>query len=201
MQMAAACNVSPPESPSADVPVEIALTPHGGGHFARGAGRGFAGKGLNRHQVWPPAKSLSASLRDPNRETRSLPPNQKYRPYQLQPAVSRRTKMKVPRILLIAVFVSWALSPSGRWLKAQEHAAHYHRYKFIDLGTLGGPHSYGSPNGLGSRLLNSAGVVASSADTTAEHPDAPGFCGVPDLLGCACFPMEPWGNDRSGCSG
>jgi len=69
----------------------------------------------------------------------------------------------------------------------QEHAAHYHRYKFIDLGTLGGPHSYGPVNGLGSRLLNNAGVVASYADTTAEHPDAPDFCGVPDCLVAHAF--------------
>src|SRR5581483_2409548 len=64
---------------------------------------------------------------------------------------------------------------------AQEHTAHHH-YKFVDLGTLGGPHSYGSPNGSGSRLLNSAGVVASSADTTAQDPFASFFCYVPDCL-------------------
>jgi probable HAF family extracellular repeat protein len=64
---------------------------------------------------------------------------------------------------------------------AKEHARPHH-YKFIDLGTLGGPHSYESPNGPGSRLLNSAGVVAASADTTAEHPDAPDFCAAPDCL-------------------
>jgi hypothetical protein len=53
--------------------------------------------------------------------------------------------VKVPRILLITVFISWALSLSGRSLKAQEPASqlqeHKHarpRYKLIDLGTLGG---------------------------------------------------------------
>jgi probable HAF family extracellular repeat protein len=69
----------------------------------------------------------------------------------------------------------------------REHPAQHHHYKFVDLGTLGGPHSYGSPNGLGSRLLNSAGVVASSADTTAEHPDASDFCGVPECLVAHAF--------------
>jgi probable HAF family extracellular repeat protein len=61
-------------------------------------------------------------------------------------------------------------------------AAQHTRYKLIDLGTLGGPHSYGSPNGPGSRLLNSAGVVAFSADTTAQDPLAAIFCFVPDCL-------------------
>lgn len=32
------------------------------------------------------------------------------------------------------------------------------RYKLIDLGTLGGPHSYGSINGDGFQLLNNSGV-------------------------------------------
>jgi hypothetical protein len=54
-------------------------------------------------------------------------------------------------------------------LTAQQSAQRYRpRYKHIDIGTFGGPISYGSPNGVGSRLLNNAGVVASSADTTAE---------------------------------
>jgi probable HAF family extracellular repeat protein len=70
---------------------------------------------------------------------------------------------------------------------AQEHAVQHHHYKFIDLGTLGGPHSYGSPNGPGSRLLNSAGVVASSADTTAQDPLAAIFCYVPDCLVAHAF--------------
>ena len=69
----------------------------------------------------------------------------------------------------------------------QERAAHYQHYKFIDLGTLGGPHSYGSPNGPGSRLINNAGVVASSADTTAQDPLAAIFCYVPDCLVAHAF--------------
>jgi probable HAF family extracellular repeat protein len=50
------------------------------------------------------------------------------------------------------------------------------RYKLIDLGTLGGPHSYGSVNGDGFQLLNNAGVVSSFADTSSPDPSAPAFC-------------------------
>ena len=86
-----------------------------------------------------------------------------------------------PRTLILMLLAGLTLPV---WLNAQQaESKHKHpRYKLVDLGTLGGPLSYGSPNGLGSRLLNNAGVVASSADTTAEHPDAPDFCGVPDCL-------------------
>jgi hypothetical protein len=72
------------------------------------------------------------------------------------------------------------VSSSCRNQKLRARAVRHHHYKFIDLGTLGGPHSYESPNGPGSRLLNNAGVLAASADTTVEHPDAPDFCGAPD---------------------
>jgi hypothetical protein len=75
----------------------------------------------------------------------------------------------------------------AQYAPMQDHAAQYQHYKFSDLGTLDGPHSYGSPNGLGSRLLNNAGVVSSYADTTAEHPDAPDFCGVPECLVAHAF--------------
>ena len=50
------------------------------------------------------------------------------------------------------------------------------RYKLIDLGTLGGPISYGSVNGDGFRLLNDAGMVASSADLAVPDPNASFFC-------------------------
>jgi hypothetical protein len=50
------------------------------------------------------------------------------------------------------------------------------RYRFVDLGTLGGPVSYGSPNGEGNQILNESGVVAGSADTALPDPNAPDFC-------------------------
>ena len=51
------------------------------------------------------------------------------------------------------------------WLTASQHSHRHPRYKLVDLGTLGGPFSYGSANGDGGRLLNNAGVVSSWADT------------------------------------
>jgi probable HAF family extracellular repeat protein len=62
----------------------------------------------------------------------------------------------------------------------QEHK--HHRYKLVDIGTLGGPISYGSADGNGGRLLNNAGVVSSYADTTVPDPNAPDFCFDPDCL-------------------
>jgi hypothetical protein len=56
------------------------------------------------------------------------------------------------------------------------------RYKLIDLGTLGGPHSYGSINGDGFQLLNNSGMVASYADTSVPDPNAPNLCFDP-----SCF--------------
>ncbi len=55
-------------------------------------------------------------------------------------------------------------------------------YKVVDLGTLGGPISYGSANGDGGRLLNQLGVVSSYADTTFADPFAPEFCFDADCL-------------------
>jgi probable HAF family extracellular repeat protein len=66
-------------------------------------------------------------------------------------------------------------------LAAQEPAKQPH-YKLIDLGTLGGPHSYGSVNGDGFQLLNNSGVVASYADTSLPDPNAPNFCSVQDCF-------------------
>jgi len=63
---------------------------------------------------------------------------------------------------------------------AQSVSANRARYKLIDLGTLGGPISYGSSAGDGTRLLNNAGVVSTYADTSLPDPFAPDFCFVPD---------------------
>ena len=57
----------------------------------------------------------------------------------------------------------------------------HHQYKLVDLGTFGGPVSYGSADGPGGRILNDAGVVSSYADTTQPDPFAD-FCFDPDCL-------------------
>jgi probable HAF family extracellular repeat protein len=94
----------------------------------------------------------------------------------------RRIVIRCQSVIAVATTLFAILSIPGMAV-AQEHAVHHHHYKFIDLGTLGGPHSYGSPNGPGSRLLNNAGVVAGSAQTTAPDPLAAIYCyGPPDCL-------------------
>jgi probable HAF family extracellular repeat protein len=50
---------------------------------------------------------------------------------------------------------------------------HPGRYAFVDLGTLGGPASYGSASGFGSVLLNNRDQVGSYADINVPDPDAP----------------------------
>lgn len=62
-------------------------------------------------------------------------------------------------------------------LRAQEP-----RYRLVDLGTLGGPHSYGSVNGEGFSLLNNAGEVASFADSALPDPNSAFFCYDPDCF-------------------
>jgi probable HAF family extracellular repeat protein len=93
-------------------------------------------------------------------------------------------------VLRVAVILVATLATS-RWLAAQvqteEHSKkEHHHYKLIDLGTLGGPHSYGSVNGDGFQLLNNSGVVASYADLAAPDPNAPN-CYVPDCSQAHAF--------------
>jgi probable HAF family extracellular repeat protein len=72
---------------------------------------------------------------------------------------------------------------------AQAGGKHHH-YRLVDLGTLGGPHSYGSVNGDGFALLNNSGVVASSADLSSVDPNAAFFCYNPP--GCLQAHAAMW---------
>jgi probable HAF family extracellular repeat protein len=47
------------------------------------------------------------------------------------------------------------------------------RYKFVDIGSLGGPASYGSASGVGSVNLNNHGEIGAYADIDAPDPYAP----------------------------
>jgi probable HAF family extracellular repeat protein len=51
-------------------------------------------------------------------------------------------------------------------------AAQHPRFRLVDIGTLGGPHSYGEINGA-DVLLNDSGIVESWADTAVQDPNAP----------------------------
>lgn len=87
------------------------------------------------------------------------------------------------RILFVTSVLFCAV---GNPLRAQDTTVksgpRHRRYKFIDLGTLGGPVSYEPDNGEGNRVLSNSGVVASSADTTVPDPQAPDFCFNPDCF-------------------
>jgi probable HAF family extracellular repeat protein len=86
-----------------------------------------------------------------------------------------RTLTSIVAITLFAVLATPMLA-------AQEQKKEHTRYKLIDLGTLGGPHSYGSVNGDGFSLINNSGVVASFADTALPDPNAPNHCFDPDCF-------------------
>jgi probable HAF family extracellular repeat protein len=83
-------------------------------------------------------------------------------------------EMKGGTAFLIAVILFALAQPN-------ELRAQHPRYRLVDLGTLGGPHSYGEINGDGIPLLNNSGIVGSFADTTAADPNAPN-CAVPDCF-------------------
>ena len=74
-----------------------------------------------------------------------------------------------------ALLAGTAVQPG---LTAQEkpHSKDHHRYKLIDLGTLGGPLAYRSVNAPGYQIINDAGVVSFAADTATPDPNAPNFC-------------------------
>ena len=98
------------------------------------------------------------------------------------------TKLRYRKGLRVVIAISFVLLISLITQNtARAASARKIRYKLIDLGTLGGPISYGSPNGPGSRLLNSAGVVAASADTAAQDPLAAIFCYESDCMVAHAF--------------
>jgi probable HAF family extracellular repeat protein len=61
------------------------------------------------------------------------------------------------------------------------------RYKLVDLGTLGGPISYGQLNAAGDSLLNDNGTVAAHADLAVPDPNASFGCYDPDCFQAHAF--------------
>jgi len=91
-----------------------------------------------------------------------------------------RNRTSQTRTIFLPLIVVVLAAPL--WLHASQQSHKHPRYRVVDLGTLGGPLSYGSANGDGGRLLNAAGVVSSYADTPDPDPFAPDFCFDADCL-------------------
>jgi len=77
--------------------------------------------------------------------------------------------MKLRTAVLMLVPFAMVCAAAAQETATGSHS--YHHYKFVDLGTLGGPHSYGSVNGDGFSLLNNSGIVASLADLNLPDPN------------------------------
>ena len=83
--------------------------------------------------------------------------------------------------LMFATLIFWfgAVTLTAAQQTSQTGKLKHRRYKLVDLGTLGGPASYGTSsgaNGEGNQLLNDSGTVGFSADTNIPDPYAPDFC-------------------------
>jgi probable HAF family extracellular repeat protein len=94
----------------------------------------------------------------------------------------RPSILGVQASVLVRIFIMLMLPVVAA---AQQQPASYHHYKFIDLGTLGGPHSYGQVNGDSFRLLNNSGVVTSYADLSTLNPNPENGC--PDCYQAHAF--------------
>lgn len=97
--------------------------------------------------------------------------------------------MKISNLKQLIALTLFAVLAAAAQLAAQEPPKRP-RYKLIDLGTLGGPHSYGSVNGDGFQLLNNSGEAASYADTSAPDPNAPNSCFDSDCFLAHAFRLK-----------
>lgn len=70
-------------------------------------------------------------------------------------------------------FLGSAIVSAQQTTMVAQPEQHHARYAFVDLGTLGGPASYGSASGFGSVILNNHDEVGSYADINVPDPDAP----------------------------
>src|SRR5438128_2669667 len=88
------------------------------------------------------------------------------------------TAMTLFAALAIAVRIRLAAQEAPA---AQRQVTGQTRYKLIDIGTLGGPSAHGPGNGPGSQLLNNAGIVVGTAETSSPDPNAAN-CDNPDCF-------------------
>lgn len=87
------------------------------------------------------------------------------------------------------------VQPAAREQPANQHQrGEHHRYRFVDLGTFGGPESYvnaafslGAPN-----QINNRGTVVGSAATSTPTPPNKQICGGPDGLVPFVFHAFAW---------
>ena len=80
--------------------------------------------------------------------------------------------------LMFATLIFWfgAVTLTVAQQTSQTGKLKHRRYKLVDLGTLGGPASYGTSSGAnaeGNQLLNDSGTIGFSADTNTPDPFAP----------------------------
>jgi len=83
-------------------------------------------------------------------------------------------------ITAMTVFAA-ALAIPVRLAAQEQQNKQQPRYKLVDLGTFGGPTSYGSASGSGNQVLNNAGLSTGYADTSTPDPFAPN-CFNPDCF-------------------
>lgn len=87
----------------------------------------------------------------------------------------------VPWLAVIALIAG--LAPVRLTAQEEQHQKQHHRYKLVDVGTLGGPQSFSYFGDAQS--LNSTGTVVGQADTKTPDPNYPNSnpyigLGVPD---------------------
>ena len=87
--------------------------------------------------------------------------------------------MKTRRLNCITAMTFFAALAIPVRLAAQEHKQEHHRYKFVDIGTFGGPASYinnafslGAPN-----QINKSGTTVGSSANSIPSPPNTNLCG------------------------
>src|SRR5579859_2717371 len=88
-------------------------------------------------------------------------------------------KLRIMR-WLVSIALTCALVIVSR-TPAQEQNATHHHYKFVDLGTLGGPKS-GVNGEPGQHVINNSGTVVGGADTSTPEPSCFNPVNAPDCF-------------------